>query len=727
MKESRRRDPRQLSHFSLDEPHDVVATSKQLADIKYALDESAIVAVTDQRGTILYVNDKFCEISKYKKEELLGQNHKILNSNYHTTDFFKEMWRTIGTGNVWRGEIRNMAKDGTYYWVDTTIVPFLNNEGKPYQYISIRNEITDRKLMEKEIAEREEMYRIISENSSDLIALLDVEGYFIYASPSHLKTLKVSRQKLKESNFFKFIHRDDRARVKESVFNLMNDLRTDLKCEYRLQSFGDSTIYVEALFSPIYDRNNNIENLTVVARDITERKESEEVIYHLAYHDLLTDLPNRRLFMKRLEKLILTANQFSDQFAVLYIDIDNFKMINDTWGHEVGDVILTKFAKRLMKTFYNEHFISRVTGDQFAIVIENVKNLSTLDKMVQTFLTELESPITFKNQVFYITCSIGVALFPQDGRSGVDLLINADTAMDYVKKQGGSRYVLYNENMEQESLKLTLLERGLRQAIREEQFFLVYQPKVNFVTNELIGIEALVRWQHPKLGVISPDKFIPIAEQSQLIHNLGEWVLRKACEQNKQWQKMGLPSVPMAVNMSVIQLEDLSIVNKIGKALADFDLDARWLELEVTESMFADIDFVVSLLTKIKDLGVRISIDDFGSGYSSFNYLKRLPIDIIKIDRLFIDDIEKGKENREIVKAIIALANTLEIKTIAEGIEKEEQVNILKEIGYTDGQGYYFSRPLEEKQFEHYLRNYKQDQIIINSSGTEYIGESNGT
>lgn len=723
MTSNRKRKRRKISHFSLDKPNDIVETSKQLADIKHALDQSSIVAVTDQRGTILFANDKFCEISQYDETELIGKNHSILNSGYHSRQFFKDMWRTIGTGKVWRGEIRNKTKEGTYYWVDTTIVPFLDDDGKPYQYISIRNEITERKLMEKAIAESEEMYRVISENSSDLISLIDIDGYFIYSSPSHLQTLQVSMQTLESSNFFKFVNIDDRNRVKKAVQNLLKNGKKKLKLEYRLKTGNNTTVYVESLFSPIYDSDNNVEKLTVVSRDITERKESEQMIYHLAYHDILTDLPNRRLFMKRLSNLILKANRLSHQFAVLYIDIDNFKTINDSWGHEVGDIILTKFAKRLMQTFYNHDFISRVTGDQFAVVIENVKNLPTLDKMIRTFLAELESPIKFKNQEFHVTCSIGIAIFPRDGRSEEDLLINADTAMFHVKKQGGSRYAFYNENMEEETLKLILLEKGLRNAIREEQFYLEYQPKVNFVTGELVGVEALVRWNHPKLGMISPDKFIPIAEQSDLINELGYWVLREACTQNKRWQDMGLPPIKMAVNMSVVQLEDLSIVNKIEKALHDSGLSSKWLELEITESMFADIDFIVSLLNKIKSLGTSVSIDDFGSGYSSFNYLKRLPIDILKIDRLFVKDLEQSEEDQEIVKAIIALANTLKLETIVEGVETEGQVAILNNIGYTQAQGYFFSKPLPREQFEQYLQDYNEQKKIKGFVNYTSVGE----
>lgn len=698
------------SQFSLDKPHDIVETSKQLADIKHALDQSAIVAVTDQQGTILFANEKFCEISKYRESELLGKSHKILNSGYHSKSFFKNMWRTIGTGNVWRGEVRNKTKDGTYYWVDTTIVPFLDSDGKPYQYISIRYEITERKLMEKQIVEREKMYRIISENSTDLISLIDIDGYFIYASPSHLNTLQVNMHNLEESNFYDFVDIQDKQNVQSSVKHLIREFGKTLKLEYRLKTRDDSIIYVESLFSPIYDSKNQLKQMTVVTRDITERKESEQMVYHLAYHDLLTDLPNRRLFMKRVSNYILKATRLSQQFAVLYIDIDNFREINDTWGHEVGDVILTKFSKRLIQTFYNQDFISRMSGDQFAVVIEHVRNISTLDKMVSSFLSELETPLTFKNQKIHVTCSIGISLFPKCSRSEEGLLMNADTAMKHAKSLGGSRYAFYNEGMEKEKLKLILLERGLRKAIHREQFYLVYQPKVNFVTGELIGVEALIRWNHPQLGIIPPITFIPIAEQSDFIHELGEWVLREAVNQNKLWQDKDYPSIKMAVNMSVLQLEDITVVSRVEDALKKSGLDPKWLELEVTESMFADVDFIVSLLNKVKELGVSISVDDFGSGYSSFNYLKRLPIDVIKIDRLFINDIDKNIEDREIVKAIGALANTLKVEVIAEGIETKSQIDVLKDIGYKFGQGYHFSKPLSKEDFEQYLIDYKNNK-----------------
>ncbi|MFM1655223.1 EAL domain-containing protein [Brevibacillus sp. B_LB10_24] len=682
---------------------------KELHDIKYALDQASIVAITDQRGSILYANEQFCKISRYEQSELIGQDHRILNSGYHPAEFFRTMWATIGSGRIWRGEVRNRAKDGSFYWVDTTIIPFLNDQGKPYQYVSIRNDITQRKQMEEEIKKSEEKYRLITENTSDLIAVIDRDGTFSYLSPSHQVVLGYEPAEMMSGNLLQWVLEADRDAVEEVIHTVLVTKKAS-QVEFRIPTKSGSAIDMDAKINPILNQSGNVKDLVLVLRDITERKKSEQTIYHLAYHDTLTELPNRRLFIERLHKEINQAKRIKSELAVMFLDMDRFKDINDTWGHDVGDLILIEAAKRLKRCVRSEDVVARLGGDEFTVLLANISRKEEVSAVAERVIAQFQKPLEWMGHQYNLSCSIGIAMYPADAANADDLLKRADTALYAVKSRGRNEYEFFTPAMEAKSLERILLENELRKAIEHEQFRLYYQPKMDLTTGELIGMEALVRWVHPELGLIAPGKFIPLAEECGLIIPLGEWILRHACEQNKAWQENGYPPLKIAVNMSAQQFQQKNLLEMVRGILEETRLAPEWLELEITESIFLNSDNATAILQNIRELGVQVSIDDFGTGYSSFSYIKDLPIDTIKIDASFIRDLHHNKESQAIVKAILTIAQSLNLNVVAEGVETGDQLNILNGDGCAQGQGYYFSQPLASQEFEEYLRAACQPQ-----------------
>ncbi|WP_232284488.1 EAL domain-containing protein [Bacillus timonensis] len=559
---------------------------------------------------------------------------------------------------------------------------------------------------QKQVEEQNEKYRLIAENTTDLISLIEVDGSFQYTSPSFETQLNYNLSTIGQLNFFDMVHPDDQVVVNKEIRIFCKKKKTVRHIEIRIRDNKGDYIDIEASFSVI-DKSTFSKNdlILVVMRDIRFRKIFEQKIYHLAFHDTLTNLPNRRSFMNEFNRELIDRKNraSSSKMSVLFIDLDNFKSINDQWGHDVGDQVLIEAARIIKDTIRPSDLVGRVGGDEFIVLFKDIKDEEDLKQYVNQILTKFNTPISISGQEYFITCSIGVATYPNDGDTSRELIKNADDALYNVKNKGKNHYLLFNSKIKSESLERRLLESALRNAIKEEQFYLEYQPKLNISTKQLIGMEALVRWKHPELGTIPPGKFITLAEETGLIVPLGEWILRESCRQMKEWQENGYQSLVISVNVSIRQLEDPHFIKTVEKILKEIDLDPKWLEIEVTESVFMDVNDAASVLEEIRQLGIQISIDDFGTGYSSLSYLKHLPIDTLKVDASFIKDIHVNEESRAIVKSVLTLATTLGLNVIAEGIETQEHVNELNKDGLIFGQGFYFSKPLNSQAFEEFL------------------------
>lgn len=416
--------------------------------MKYALDQSSIVAITNQRGIISYVNDKFCDISKYKREDLIGQDHRILNSGYHPREFFKKVWATIGTGKIWSGEIRNRAGDGSFYWIDTTIIPFLNERGKPYQYVSIRNDITIRKEIEEEMRKNEEKFRLITENSSDLISIVGRAGYFQYISPSHQKVLGYDMLDLADKQLLQCVHEEDREFLFTELTLVAEKIKEFSQLEFRIKTNKNTYKDVETSINPILDKDGRIDDFVFVMRDISERKKSEKMIYHLAYHDSLTGLPNRRLFTKQLQEEVEKANRCSSKLAVMFIVLDYFKSINDSWGHEVGDLVLIEVARRMNNSTRSTDLVARLGGDEFALLLTDI-SIEELEQLAKRIHSNFQKSLSFIKSQYKLSCSIGVAVFSNNGETADELLNKADIALYSVKEKGRNGYSFFQQEMKE--------------------------------------------------------------------------------------------------------------------------------------------------------------------------------------------------------------------------------------------------------------------------------------
>ncbi len=443
-----------------------------------------------------------------------------------------------------------------------------------------------------------------------------------------------------------------------------------------------------------------------IVRDITERKRAEEIIRRQAYYDVLTNLPNRTLFKDRLEQAMKNAHRNKQMLAVMVLDLDRFKTINETLGHLLGDKLLVAVSERLLGVLSENETIARFGGDEFTLLLPQINNIEEVTEHAQKIIELLAGAFKLNEHELHLTTSIGIAIYPEDGESSELLLKNAETAM-YRAKEQRNNFQLYASGMNVSAFKQLLMENSLRRALEKEEFVVYYQPQISLVNQKVIGAEALVRWQHPDLGLVFPNEFIGLAEETGLIVPIGEWIIRKVCEQSKKWQAAGYPKMCIGVNLSARQFQQMNLVPTIAKILADTQLDPQCLGLEVTESIaMKNADFTISALNELKKMKIHLSLDDFGTGYSSLSYLKRFPLETLKIDRSFVRDITTDPNDAAIVSAVVALAHSLKLNVIAEGVETEGQLTFLKGHQCDNVQGYIFSHPLSEVNFLKFIKEY---------------------
>lgn len=460
-------------------------------------------------------------------------------------------------------------------------------------------------------------------------------------------------------------------------------------------------------------KNDNGEVMGIIgfSQDITQKKDVEnklqkqtELLNHQAYHDQLTNLPNRILFDDRLEQSIANSKRHEESFALLFIDLDNFKEINDTLGHNIGDKVLLLIAKKLSTCVRMEDSLSRLGGDEFTIILQNIKTPIAAAEVAQKLLDIINTKLTVNNHEIYISASIGISIYPKDASDKNDIIKFAVSAMYKAKEKGKNSYAFYSVDMTKITFEKVMLQNSMRTAITNEEFIVYYQPQINAKKGVITGMEALVRWKHSSMGLISPIKFIPIAEESGFIIHLDNYVMKQAMQDFTDWYKTGINPGILSLNLSIKQLVNDDFINYLIKIAKEIGFNLNWLELEITETqMMQDPLASIEKLNIISDIGIEIAIDDFGTGYSSLAYLKRLPVDKLKIDKSFIDNLPEDEEDCAISKAVIALAKSLNLKIIAEGVEHQKQKDFLLDNGCENIQGYYYSRPIPKEEMELYL------------------------
>ena len=456
----------------------------------------------------------------------------------------------------------------------------------------------------------------------------------------------------------------------------------------------------------VRDNRGRIQHFEGTAEDITDRKDAEERIHFLAYYDTLTGLPNRTLFSMQLGEALATARNRQDKAALLLLELGRFKIINDSFGQLFGDRLLQEIAERIKNNAGVNGIVARVGGSEFAIVLEDIEDDSEAAEVAQKVAAALSAEFSVLGHSLSISFNIGISIFPEHGIDGAELLQNADVALFASKEDGLNKSRFFAEEMNTLIMEQLRMENGLRLAVDRNELFLLYQPQVNIHTRKITGLEALLRWQHPQLGLVQPNKFIGVAESSGLIVPIGEWVLRTACSQAKEWQDAGLPAVPVAVNVSAVQFRQQGFPELIRSVLADTGLEPKYLELELTESLLlTNADVMFSILQELRDMGVKLAIDDFGTGYSSLSYLRQFQVNRLKIDRSFVRDVAVNRDDAAITIAIIEMAKALNLEVLAEGVETEAQLSFLRAQHCYEIQGYYFSKPVAVGRIAEHLRD----------------------
>jgi len=683
-----------------------LAAEETLRRFRVAMDNSADMIVLIDRATMRFVdvNETSCALLGYSREELLRMGpHDVLPTSREELEraydeFIANPSHTPGMHSYYR------RKDGSTFPFEST--RHVLRSGDAYIIAAISRDISERIAAEEALRESEERFRSLTKLSTDMYWEQDDQFRFTSMSGTgseRLNTLTLQPiigKKRWEQNYINMTA--DQWAEHMALLEAHKPFRDMELC--RVDESGRK-IWISIAGEPVFDAAGAFTGYRGVGKDITERKENEEHIQFLANHDALTSLPNRGMFSEVLNLAIQNARRYDRNFAVLFIDLDRFKNINDTLGHEAGDRLLQEMGARLTQTVRASDVVARLGGDEFVVLVQEVSEAKQVEAVARKVLSTLVKPMVIQRQECRVTASIGICMFPSEAQDEHALMKNADIAMYRAKEDGKNNYKFYSEEMNVHSFERLALETSLRRGLERSEFVLHYQAKLDLHTGKITGVEALVRWQHPDLGMVPPAQFIPLAEETGLIVPLGKWVLHTACAQSVAWLQEGLPPVHMAVNLSARQFADEDLVKDIAAALESTGLQPELLELELTESMvIQNTERAGRVLAEIKKMGVRLAIDDFGVGYSSLTHLKRFPIDTLKVDRSFIRDLPQNTEDKALTEAIIAMGKSLNLTVVAEGVETLEQQTFLRDRACDEMQGFFFSKPIPSGEFAGLLR-----------------------
>ncbi|MCI0732688.1 MAG: EAL domain-containing protein [Methylococcaceae bacterium] len=656
--------------------------------VKQAADS---VFITDPSGCIEYVNPAFEKLTGYSAKEVKGATPAVLRSGLYDNEYYERLWKTIRRGEVFTGTLINRRKNGEMFYEEKVITPLKDEQGRITHYVSTGRDITARVHAE----EARSRLAAVLEATPDMVAILEPRGYLRYLNRAGRRLLGLKPDENIEGRGLNDMFPE--PVVRHLVADILSAEQPDdvWTGETVLMTANGSNVPVSLVLLAHPGANGEIGYFSTIARDISERKHFEASIQYKATHDGLTDLPNRYLLIDRFQSALERARRRASCVAVLFLDLNNFKRVNDTLGHAAGDSLLQQVARRLRSCLRPNDTVARHGGDEFTILVEDLASAENVTAVLRKLGSAFERPVIIGTQEVYVTFSTGIALYPHDGDRVDDLLRHADTAMYQAKSSGSGQYRFYAPDMNARGHEFLALEADLRRALERNEFLLHYQPQVDLHSGQLAGVEGLIRWRHPLRGLVSPVDFVSLLENSGLITSIGEWVLRQACIQHRDLREAGFQDHRIAINVSAAQFNDEDLLDKVRRALQDERMPAQSLELEITENVvMQDPVNAAEVLQALRVLGVRTAVDDFGTGYSSLAYLKRFPLNVLKIDKTFVGDIGRDHGDAAIVEASISLAHKLGLEIVAEGVETREQLEFLRHRDCDLAQGYYLSRPL---------------------------------
>ncbi len=666
-------------------------TREELLAFKYAMQHSDnTIVITDVDRRITFANEVFEKTTGYSLKEVLGENPKILKSGLMNESVYLEMNEKLDKGEKWQGEFINKKKDGSIFYEKASIVPVFLDKNLIY-YLAIKLDVTHYVEQNAKLAQAASVF----ENTQESIIITDPEGKVVSTNKAFNKTYGYELNEI-VGRSLNFLHSGEHdVNFYKNVWNEL--LKYGIyKGKFVNKTKDGEKISVWSTIKQITNDKGQVVNYSAVQTDLRELESSQEKTDYLAYHDVLTGLYNRVSFEEYLTRAIASSRRNNTIFAVFFIDLDRFKIINDTLGHDVGDEVLKTVAKRLKKTLRESDFISRWGGDEFVVILENLTSVSDTAIIASNVIESLRKPVEVDEHSLTSTASVGIALYPENGKDSSELIKHADSAMYFAKETGKNNFRYYTKELSEDIRRKLKIDLALRIALKDNEFHMVFQPQYKLASKTIHSIEALIRWENATLGNVPPDEFIPIAEENGTIVKIGHFVFEESCKAFKKIQAANANVEYVAINVSSLQFNEpnlletfLAIANRCG-------VEPKEIEIEITERFIMDhATAKLNTLQNFRNYGFKISIDDFGTGYSSMSYLKRLPIDTIKIDKSFVDDIEFGSPDNIIIEAIIALSKALGYQIVAEGVETQEQEDFLTQVKCDIGQGYLFSRPIK--------------------------------